>query len=198
MQPTASASWPVVQGDEIDAPSAPALFTTADGDLVTFERDSKARVKTVENGQPYIYVQQGGVLFETKTPRLDICIANRLYVPGSGAKGVLRWEKSGLVSRSMTAGQLLEQGERACDDQVAAPLANQPVIAPGGTGGAAGGTATAPTAAPGGPSTVTSVVVGAVGAGSAAAGGAVGAFTSSCTTPGGCNHNPLSVSPSTP
>lgn len=197
MQPTAAASWPVVQGDEIDAASAPALFTAADGDLVTFERDSKMRVKTIENGQPYIYVQQGGVLFETKTPHLNICIANHLFVPSAGAKGVLRWEKSGLVSRNISTGQLLEQGERACDDQVAAPLANQSA---GGTatGGAAGGTATAPTAAPGGVSTRISVVAAAVGAASAALGGAIGAFTSSCTTAGGCNHNPPSVSPSNP
>ena len=87
MRPTAAASWPLVEGDEIAATAAPALLTTADGDLVTFERESKARVKTVEGGQPYIYVREGGVLFETKTPRLDICIGNRLFIPGAGVKG---------------------------------------------------------------------------------------------------------------
>jgi hypothetical protein len=206
MQPTAAASWPVVEGDEIAATSAPALLTTADGNLITFERESKARVETVENGQPYIYVRQGGVLFETRTSRLDICIANRLFVPGAGAKGVLRWEKSGTVSRMMSAGQLLEQGERACDFEAPGALTNQISSAPGspgssaggtasGGGGPAGGTATAPTAAPGGGK---ATAVGIVGAASAAAAGAVGAFASSCTASGGCNHNPLAISSSTP
>jgi hypothetical protein len=207
MRPTAAASWPLVEGDEIAATAAPALLTTADGDLVTFERESKARVKTVEGGQPYIYVREGGVLFETKTPRLDICIGNRLFIPGAGAKGVLRWEKSGAVTRSMSAGQLTEQGERACDDQApGAPIPNQISSAPGGPGGSAGGTAsggggpaggtaTAPTAAPGGGR---AIAIGAIGAASAAAAGAAGAFASSCTASGGCNHNPLSISPSTP
>ena len=210
MQPTAAASWPLVEGDEIASTSAPALLTTADGNLITFERESKARVKTAENGQPYIYVRQGGVLFETKTPRLDICIGNRLFVPGAGAKGVLRWEKSGAVSRSMTAGQLIEQGERACDDQAPGAVVSQIPGAPGGSGGSAGGTAggtasagggpaggtaTAPTAAPGGGK---AIAVGVVGAASAAAAGIVGAFFSSCTASGGCNHNPLSISSSTP
>lgn len=206
MRPTAAASWPLVEGDEIAATSAPALLTTTDGNLVTFERESKARVKTVEGGQPYIYVREGGVLFETKTPRLDICIGNRLFIPGAGAKGVLRWEKSGAVTRSMSAGQLIEQGERACDDQApGAPIPNQISSAPGGpgsaggtasgAGGPAGGTATAPTAAPGGGR---AIAIGAIGAASAAAAGAAGAFASSCTASGGCNHNPLSISPSTP
>jgi len=206
MQPTAAASWPLVEGDEIASTSAPALLTTTDGNLITFERESKARVKTVENGKPYIYVREGGVLFETKTPRLDICIGNRLFVPGAGAKGVLRWEKSGAVSRSVTAGQLIEQGERACDDQAPGAVISQVPPAPGSQGGSAGGTAsagggpaggtaTAPTAAPGGGK---AIAVGVVGAASAAAAGIVGAFFSSCTASGGCNHNPLSLSSSTP
>jgi hypothetical protein len=209
MQTTAAAAWPVVEGDEIGATSAPALLTTTDGNLITFERDSKAKVKTIENGQPYLYVRQGGVLFETKTPRLNICIGNRLFVPAAGAKGILRWEKSGAVTRMMTAGQILEQGNRACDDQEPGAVvtetspnqissANQGGAA-GGTasgGGAppAGGTATAPIAAPGG----RSLSVGAIGAASAAAAGAVGAFFSSCTASGGCNHVPLAISSSTP
>jgi hypothetical protein len=203
MQPTAAAAFPVVDGDEIAATSAPALFTTSDKNLVTFERESKARVGTIEGGQTYVYVRQGGVSFVANNADLDICMANSLFIPAAGSKGILRLEKTGAVSRVMSAGALIDDGQRACDDHTPGPLANQPPIQAGGNAGGtatappgpAGGTATAPTPAP---STRLSSILGGVGAGSAAAGGLVGAFANTCTSPGGCNHNPLAVSPSTP
>jgi hypothetical protein len=210
MSPTAAASWPVVAGDEIAATSAPALLTTVDHNLVTFERESKVRIGSVENGQTYLYVRQGGLLFDTTTRHLFICIGNRLFVPDAGSQAVLRIEKSGAVSRTLRGGRLLEQGERACGEQPPANLvAGLPVIPSGtggvgaggivsGAGGAAGGTATAAGAGAGAAGGVAGVAAGAVGAGSAAAAGAAGTFANSCTTPGGCNHNPLSISPSTP
>jgi hypothetical protein len=213
MRPTAAAYWPVVDGDEISATSAPALLTTADRNLVTFERYSKAKVKSIGNGQTYIYVRQGGVLYDTQTARLNICIANRLFEPGAGSRGILKLEKTGAVTRVPITGTLLRQGEQACNDEaVGLLLAEQPAAGSAGVaagvGGVAGGTASAPAVAAGAAGasagvggaagSAAGVAAGAVGAGSAAATGAVGSFSSSCTASGGCNHNPVSISPSTP
>jgi hypothetical protein len=200
MSPTGSSAWPVVATDEI-ATQAPALLTTADHNLATFDPESRFRLN-VASAQPagekqtYIFVRQGGLAFDARSSRMLICIGNRLFVPETLAKGTLRMDKNGSVLQHLDSGVFAEQGARSCDDSgPGAFLAGVPGSA-GGNAGAAGGNAGA---APAGGITVTNTraTIAAVAATLVGVGVAVatGAFSSasSCAT-AGCNANPPALS----
>jgi len=201
MSPTGSSAWPVVATDEI-ATQAPALLTTADHNLVTFDPESRFRLNAIATTpagaekQTYIFVRQGGLAFDARSSRMLICIGNRLFVPETLAKGTLRLDKNGSVLQHLDSGVFAEQGARSCSDSGPGVFLTGVPGPAGGNAGAAGGTAGA---APAGGITVTNTraVIGAaaaslVGVGVAAA---TGAFTSSssCATVG-CNANPPALS----
>ena len=199
MSPTASSSWPLVAKDEV-VTQAPALLTTEDHSLVTFEGGSKARLDLIGGAQPtaaqqtYILVREGGLTFDSRAGTLAICIGGRFFIPRASAKGTLRLGKNGAVSQHLDSGTFSEQGVRGCSEAGPGSFLT-------GAAGAAGAVAGAgPTAA--------GVTVGSTaGAVAAAAGTAVGlgtaaatgAFSSAntCAT-AGCNTNPAVLSPVQP
>jgi hypothetical protein len=192
MSPTGSASWPVVEGDEI-ATEAPALFTTTDRDVVTFDGGSNAKVSRVQTKEAYVFVRKGGLAFDAKSTKLMICIGGHLFVPQPQAKGVLRLEAAGTVFEHLDSGAFAEDGKRGCGE-------TGPVSIQGGTGGAAGAVIPAAGAHAAGAAIGTAATVAIATAGSAAiAGSAFAAGSSStvslpsCAT-AGCNTLPAPVS----
>ena len=200
MSSTGSSAWPVVAGDEI-ATQAPALLTTADHNLATFDAESRFRLNAVATTpaaekQTYIFVRQGGLAFDARSSRLLICIGNRLFVPETLAKGTLRLDKNGSVLQHIDSGVFAEQGARSCNEDGPGTFLTGTPGPAGGNAGVAGGNAGA---VPAGGVTVTNTraTVAAVAATLVGVGLAVatGAFTSasSCATVG-CNANPPPVS----
>ena len=195
MSPSAAPSWPVVRKDEIIT-SAPARLQTQSRDVFTLDPHSKVRISTTDSGRPYLYVRQGGVQFNAASGPVYICIAGHLFVPAKSAQGIVSLDPAGGVVRSLASGAFAEQGTRACAADVPLNfLSGLPAAAGGAIGGAAGAGAVGLS---------TSAVI-ATAAGTAAAGAAVGtsAFVSgssvsTCTTPSGCNFNPVTISPSQP
>jgi hypothetical protein len=201
MSPTGSSAWPVVAGDEI-ATQAPALLTTADHNLATFDAESRFRLNAVATSpgaaekQPYIFVRQGGLAFDARSSRLLICIGNRLFVPETLAKGTLRLDKNGSVLQHIDSGVFAEQGARSCNEDGPGTFLTGTPGPAGGNAGAAGGNAGA---VPAGGVTVTNtrasvaaVAATLVGIGVAVATGAFSSASSCATT--GCNANPPPVS----
>ena len=184
MSPTGASSYPVVPRDEI-ATQAPALFTTSDRNVVTFDADTKAKLNTVEANQTYIFLRQGGLAFDAKYSRLYICAGGSLFVLETLAKGAVRLAPNGTVSQSLTAGVFAEQGKRSCTDAGIGGFLS-------GVPGAAGA-AIAPAPGGGGLSAGTLAKI-AIGVGVGAALG-ISAFTSTSFPP---NANPLPPSPSQP
>jgi hypothetical protein len=192
MSPTGSASWPVVEGDEI-ATEAPALFTTTDRDVVTFDANSNARVSRVQAKEAYVFVRKGGLAFDAKSTRLMICIGSHLFVPQPQAKGTLRLETNGTVSEHLDGGAFAEEGKRGCGE-------TGPVSIPGGLGGAAGAVIPAAGAHAAGAAVGTAATVAIAAGGSAAVAGSAFAAGSSSTVSlpscatAGCNTLPAPVS----
>jgi len=186
MSPSAAPSWPLAARDEI-ATTAPALFQTADRNVVRFEANSKARVGSAGNGLTYIYVREGGVHFNARTGPIYICIGDRLFIPTKSAQGILKVDPSGSAASNLESGVFAEQGTRACAQDVPADfLSGLPQAAGGSVGGPGGFTTSAKIS-----TTVT--VVAAVIAGTASL------FSSApCGSPNGCNFNPPAISPSQP
>jgi len=213
MAAAASPSWALVDGDEVGTTSAPALMRTAGQNVVTLQPASKARIRSLQRDQIYVYLREGGLSFEAKTPGIAICAADRLYIPAPLAKGAVVLEKSGQVARSLKAGSFAEDGVRACGAAgIAGDLTGLPGAAAAGSSAtgaaAAGGSAAASGAAAGGSAIgagagavgagaaagAAGTAAAAVGVGSAAAIGAASGASASTSS----NANPPSVSPSTP
>jgi hypothetical protein len=202
MSPTGSSAWPVVAQDEV-ATEAPALFTTADHNLVTFDAESRFRLNAVAPSQAaneketYIFLRQGGLAFDARSSRMLICIGSRLFVPETLAKGTLRLDKNGTVLQHLDSGVFAEQGTRSCNETGPGVFLTGVPGPAGGTAGAAGGTAGA---APAGGVTVINnaqiiraEVASIIGIGVAAATGAFSSSSSPCPATG-CNANPPAVS----
>jgi hypothetical protein len=191
MSPTGSASWPVVEGDEI-ATEAPTLFTTADRDVVTFDANSNVKVSRVPTKEAYVFVRKGGLAFDAKSTRLMICIGGRLFVPQPQAKGALRLEANGTVFEHLDGGAFAEDGKRSCGE-------TGPALLQGGLAGAAGAVIPAAGAHAAGAAVATVATVATATAGTAAVAGTAfatgqsSAVSSPCAT-GGCNANPAPVS----
>jgi hypothetical protein len=150
MSPTGSASWPVMERDEI-ATQAPAMLTTGDHNVIVLDADTKIRLDAVspvsgEAKQTYIFLRQGGLSFDAKTSRIYICAAARLFVPEVLSKGVVRLDATGAVSQSLASGVFAEQGKRSCTESGPGNfLTGVPGAAGGAVGPAAGGASTAAT-----------------------------------------------------
>ncbi len=193
----AAPSWPVAAQDEV-VTSAPAMFTTANRDILTLDANAAARVNAADNGSAYLYLRKGGLRFDASGGPVYICAGGLLFVPAKSAQGSLRLNASGAVDRSLERGTFLEQGTRGCGPDVAKDFLS-------GLPAAAGGTAGAPGPAGGGvgpqaPNTRTKVVAGVAAAAALALGFAslADASAPTCTTANGCNFNPASISSSTP
>jgi hypothetical protein len=188
MSPAAAPSWPLAPKDEI-ANTAPARIQTADRNVLTLDANSRARISSVGNSQPYIYVRQGGVQFNAANGPVYICIGDRLYVPTRSAQGSVRINSSGTVVNSLQQGTFAEQGTRPCTPDAAGDfLSGLPRAAGGSIGPAPPG---------GGLSTSTKVAIGVT----AAEGGAAALayfLLSRCSSSNGCNFNPASISASQP
>jgi hypothetical protein len=184
--PSAAPSWPLAAKDEI-ATTAPALLQTTDRNAVRFDADSKARISSAANGSAYLYVRQGGIHFDARTGPLYICMADRMYIPAKSAQGVLRIDQSGTVVVNLESGTFVEQGTRMCGPDVPPDFLT-------GLPQAAGGSIGPPPAAGGGINKRNLAIAAAAVA--ASIGASHFASLSSCATPGGCNFNPASISPS--
>lgn len=191
MLPAAAPSWPLADKDEI-VTAGPALLQTVNRDTLTLDENTKARVSTTGKGAEYLYVREGGLHFDASQGPVFLCMAGRLYVPKTSAKGALRLNPGSAVSASLEQGSFTEQGARSCGPDFSdAFLSGLPSAAGGTVGGAGGGLRT----------------VGAIAAGTAVALGttaaaAAGLFGSNaptaCSSASGCNFNPPPISPSTP
>jgi len=189
LSPTGSASWPVVEGDELST-EAPTLLTTTDRDVVTFDANSSAKLSRAQTKEAYVFLRKGGLAFDAKSARLMICIGGHLFVPQAQTKGVLRLASNGAVFEHLDSGTFTEDGRRGCGETGTA-------LDQGGTPGAAG--AVIPTAGAPGPSAATVAKVATAAAGAAAIAGAAFATGSSSTASStcvtlGCNANPAPVS----
>jgi len=195
--PAASPSWPVADRDELAVSSASVLFAGVDGNRLTFAPETRVLVRTVAGGQLYFYVRQGSLEFESTARGVYVCIGNRLFVSSAQAKGTMSLGQANAVTRQTESGRLLEDGVRSCGEQGITGF--QTGLTPG-TQGAAGGTATgaAAPAAGGGISTPGTIVAGGVGVGVAVSSGLGTGVSGGCGTPGGCNFNPVAISPSQP
>jgi hypothetical protein len=192
LSPTGSASWPVVEGDEVTTEDS-ALFNTADRNVAVFDPNSRMKLRLVDSKQTYIFLRQGGVAFEARTGRIYICAANRLFVPETNAKGVVRIGVDKAVFEHLDRGVFAEDGTRACDEN--APASPQTKL-PGAAG------AVIPAAAPHagvGAGTIAAVAAGtaAIGVGSALLLGGATTVSTPCTGTG-CNTNPPALSTVTP
>jgi len=189
LTPTAAPTWPLVSNDEISV-SAQALVRTGGRDMLTFDHLTKFRISSAAKNRPYIYVRQGGLVFHAVGGPIYVCIGDRLYVPARDSEGVLRLEGNGAVTHQLTRGTFREEGLRPCSLAFAASFLGSLPVAAGGTVGAQTSTALgtagiiAGTAAP------------AASAGTAAAFATSSPSAAACSTPGGCNFNPVSISPS--
>jgi hypothetical protein len=188
MSPSVAPSWPLAPQDEI-ATSAPAMLQTSDRNVLTFDALSKARISAAGNGLAYIYIRQGGVRFNAATGPVYVCIGDHLFAPAKSAQGLLRIDQSGKVVSHLDRGVYIEQGVRACAQDVAPDfLSGLPQAAGGSIGPPAGG----------GLTTSSKIATG-VAVASAVAAGMASLFASSpCASPNGCNFNPASLSPSQP
>jgi len=210
MAPAASPSWALVDGDEVGTTIAPAMLRTAGQNVVTLQPASKARIRSLQRDQIYVYLREGALSFDAKNRGIAICAADRLYIPEPLAKGVVVLDKSGQVTRSLKSGSFAEDGVRGCGETgIAGVLSSLPVSAAAGSSAtgvaaAAGGSAigAGAGAAGAGAAGAAATAAAAVGVGSAAAigvaSGASASTSSGCTSAAGCNSNPPSVSPSTP
>jgi hypothetical protein len=183
--PSAAPSWPLAARDEV-ATTAPALLQTTDRNAVRFDADSKARVGSAGNGMAYLYVRQGGVHFNTRTGPIYICIADRLYIPAKSAQGVLRLDRSGSAVVSLESGTFAEQGTRTCGPDVPPDFLSGLPQAAGGSIGPP------PTVGAGINKRNLAIGLSAVAAAVIYSNFAPGL----CGSPGGCNFNPASISPS--
>jgi hypothetical protein len=189
MSPSVAPSWPLASRDEI-ATSAPAMLQTTDRNVVTFDALSKARISAAGNGLAYIYMRQGGVRFNAVTGPVYVCIGDHLFVPAKSAQGILRIDQSGKVVSQLDRGVYIEQGARACTQDVAPDfLSGLPQAAGGNIGPPAGG----------GLTTTSNRINTGVAVAAAVAAGIASLFASSpCGSANGCNFNPASISPSQP
>jgi hypothetical protein len=189
LSPAAAPSWPLASNDEISV-SAQAMVRTSGGDMLTFDRLTKFRISSAGKNRPYIYVRQGGLVFHAVGGPVYVCIGNRLYASARDAEGILRLEGNGAVTHQLIRGAFLEEGARACAPAFAPSFLSSLPKAAGGTVGAQTS------------STLGTVGVIAGAAATAAAASTAAAFATSspstvpCSTPNGCNFNPVSISPS--
>jgi hypothetical protein len=194
----AAPSWPLADQDEIATTSAPAQVRTFGQNAITLQSETRARIRSTQPGQLYIYLRSGGLTFDTKAIGVSICAHDRLFIPATPAKGSVKVAASGVT----TSGSFGEAGQRPCDeDGLAGLLTGLP-----GTGGAAGGTAIGTgtggaaggvaNGAGGGVVAVAGIV--AVGAASAAGLATTAGGGSTCTSPAGCNFNAAPPSSSGP
>ncbi len=166
VSPAAAPVWPLAEGDEVAVTSAPAVFVASDGNRLTFDKATKARVKTIADGKTYVFLRSGTVAFKTTAAQLFVCAGGKLYAPPTNTTGTIRLGNLKNVNRKADSGKFSEDGLKTCDEK--GPLQSLAKAAPAAgtaTGGAAAGTASAAgTAATGG----------AVAAGGAAAGTTAG------------------------
>ncbi len=160
LSPTASPSWPVVEGDEIVARESSAFLVTAEKNRVVLDRGAVVNTRRVESGELYVYLRQGSLTFQVRSRKVYLCAANRLYVAKTSATGVLRMDPSGNVADHLNGGQFEERGKRPCNERGLLSLAAAPASGATAGAGSVGGVAAGSAAAAGG-----------VAAGSAAVGG---------------------------
>jgi hypothetical protein len=212
MPPVGSASYPVVEHDEITT-QAPTLLTTNDRSIAILDADTRVKIDqlsppgvdqvSASGGKLfYIYLRQGGMTFDAKGGRMYICASSRLIVPEAHSKGSIRLNPGGAVTLTLNGGTFAEQGKRGCSETGIAGFLSGIAGAQGAAGGAiapiAGG-AIAPIAGASAGVSAGAVTVGAVGLGLGATAGA-SAFSSTslnCAT-AGCNTIPGAVSASQP
>jgi hypothetical protein len=188
MTPTGSASWPVVEGDEI-ATDAAALFTTTDREVVTLDGKSNFKLGRAGAGETYIFVRKGGLTFDAKSGRTMVCAGGHLFVPQARARGVLRLDSGGSVSEQLDSGAFTENGVRACDET--GPMAtHSPLPGPAGAVIPA-----APSHAGVNLATAAAIIAGGAGvaAGVTLYRGSGSSASNSCADTG-CNTNPAPVS----
>jgi len=175
MAPDASPVWPLASGDEVAAISSTAVFTASDGNRLTFQKESKARVLRIEEGRTYVFLRQGTVSFHAAARQVFICAGGHLYVPPPSSKGTIRLDASNTVLRRLDSGQFLEDGVRACGESGILNIVSRAGALGGSAGVAAAGTAGGAAAAAGAGAGTAAGVGGAVAAGGAAAGVSAGA-----------------------
>jgi hypothetical protein len=194
LSPTGSASWPVVEGDEV-VTEASALLNTADNNVLVFDKNTHFKLIGTALKRTYVYVRQGGLSFDAKSGPVMVCMRGRLFVPDTQAKGTLRLGANGAIEQRLTRGVFREAGSRRCDELgIIAALA-----LPGAAGAiipAAGGVATigSSAAAIGAAAAATT----AVGVGAATTAGFASSASSSACADTGCNANPATISPIQP